>query len=241
MTTHPFKNYAVLIRHNTCVYRKAGPEADIDEFETIRSYVTQIESDLGVHNRVNVLATSGGTVSMMDVLTEAIDSLPDDVIVVISTLTTDLSTEFISHVLTNTIKGKQAFAPIAFWEYTPNLIYHDKRRPDHVDVSRNIGHFGEKWYDHLSFFSCDYKSGISGKDGMFAEPIDVLTSIIGLEVFRAPDPNLLVRSYRPSCLTKSISDKTKCSMQFLDNMGSGPILAKSLLQGGFTDSTNNRH
>lgn len=217
------------------VFRNVGPEADIDEYETLRDAVSQIESDIGVQNRVNILPAPGGPALIMDLLTEAIRSLPDDVIVVTSTLTTDFSMDFISKVRTNTIQGKQAFAPIAFWEYNPELIY-ESQRPNYVDVSRNIGHFGEKWYDHLAFYCSDYKDAISADLGTFAEPIDVLTSIIGLEVLRAPEPQLLVRNYYPSCLRRNSKDQTKCSMQYLDNIGGGSILAKSLLQDGFLDS-----
>lgn len=216
-----------------------GPEAEIDDYESLRDYITQVEDELGFQNKVNLLPSSGGTGRIMDVLTEAISSLPDDVIVVTSTLTTDFSAEFMSRALTNTIQGKQVFAPIAFWEYAPNLIY-DKSRPERVEVSRNVGHFGEQWYDHLAFFSDDFKAGIAGKEDAFAEPIDVFTYMIGMKILRAPEPQLLVRNYSPACLAKIIGDRPKCSMQFLDNIGSGPILARSLLRNGFINTLSQK-
>lgn len=214
--------------------RKVGPEADIEEYESLRDYVSQVEYELGVQNKVRVLPAPGGPIRTTELISEAIASLPDDVIVMTSTLTTDLSPEFIYRVRTNTVRGRQVFAPIAFWEYAPQLVY-SKPRPDHVDVSRNTGHFGERWYDHLAFFSDDYKAAIDGGADKFAEPIDVLTSLLGVEVLRVPEPHLLVRNYSPACLDNTLTDRPKCSMQFLDNLGSGPILAKSLLRDGLVN------
>ena len=64
--------------------------------------------------------------------------------------------EFLNRIRLNTIKSHQVFAPIAFYQYNPNIIYAKKPFPDEVDINKNVGYYNIYSFDFISFYNYDY-------------------------------------------------------------------------------------
>ena len=64
--------------------------------------------------------------------------------------------EFLNRIRLNTIKANQVFAPIAFYQYNPNIIYVKKPFPNEVEVNKNVGYYNIYSYDFISFYNSDY-------------------------------------------------------------------------------------
>lgn len=203
-----------------------------DPFQFTKQFIEKTEARTG-KSKVSWIMPPYDKTSIIDLITYTVNTVPENSIVFTSTVSTLLNADFISRIRDVTWLGKQAYSPIAFWEYFPSLIYDDQQpRPPTVEVSRYIGHFGELWYDHLAFFAKDYKRGSAAIRNSASEPIDILMSLESYDILRSVDPNLLVRYKPPVCKARAIVEWPRCNLQLLDNVGSGPILAKRLLQDG---------
>jgi len=198
----------------------------VDQFSSVKIAISNYEAKIARGETIKWMAMLND--SAAKIFTRAGAQFPSSSIVFTSTLTTDLTTAFISRLRSNTIEGKQIYAPIAFWQYQPDLVYDKQPFPHRVEVARSVGHFGENWYTHLAFFVSDMRAHM-GK--VKSELVDMF--IAGrLEVMRAPDPELTVRHREESCASLTPFDEQQCEAQKIDHIASGPILAKKLLQAG---------
>lgn len=166
------------------------------------------------------------------VISEAIGDLPVGSIVVTSTPKTRVNRNFIERVRVNTIQGKQVFAPMAFWQYQPKLIPNNTKLLSKLDIARSNGHFGDRWFNHLSFFVSDFKKAWDNSDRTSTDTYKLLLSMPGVTILRAPDADCVVEYSEPTCSRMSVYDQLTCTAQRLDNVGSGPILAMKLLKDG---------
>lgn len=70
----------------------------------------------------------------------------------------EIHPEYINRVRMNTILKTQVFFPIPFNQYHPALAYKHIPFPDNVDVKKDLGHFDEDSFEHVSFYLADYLS-----------------------------------------------------------------------------------
>lgn len=204
-----------------------------DKFRDFKIAMEQFEKEFPDGKLAKIKLVYGNQISISEAVHETISQFPPNTIVLTSTATTEFYDNFVHRVRTNVIKGKQIYAPIAFWQYQPNLIgspvTDESKR---IQIKRSIGHFSDTAFDHLAFFVKDFEKA---KRQLSATPLsiyDVLRSVPHLTIFRAPDPECIVRYKKMHCISPNNMDRQVCKAQLLDNIGSGPILAKKLLEEG---------
>lgn len=199
-----------------------------DAFDTVKQCITDIESQKKNGKMIHWINAHGNSLSLLDITKQTSVTFKPDSIVSLSTVTTLLNTNYIQRVRSNTILGSQAYAPIVFYQYNPELLPH-LANPDKIEVARSLGHFAAKWYEHLSFYSADVQDIIGRAAELTVE--DLLVKRAGLELFRSPDPDCIVRHKEWRCDTASL-DKDICIARMTDHIASAPILANKLLNDG---------
>lgn len=62
----------------------------------------------------------------------------------------------------NTIQHVQAFSPIPFTEFHPDIVYSSEMpRPSELDINKNYGHYDSLNTAFISFYASDYLAGES--------------------------------------------------------------------------------
>lgn len=60
----------------------------------------------------------------------------------------------------NTIQHVQAFSPIPFSEFHPDIVYSsDLPRPSELDINKSYGHYDSLNTAFISFYASDYLAG----------------------------------------------------------------------------------
>lgn len=234
MSVYNYSSSSIVLTNLTCGYFSLCSEDKTLNHSpsTLKYHIQRMVANLGSLGKIDGIIPRHPISVVSELLDYAIKALPSDVIAFTSTIATQLNMDLVAHLRKNTIKGRQAYAPIGFWEYRPELIYEGKSRPQRLDVSRNTGHFGEMWYDHLSFYTNDYHSSLSSNQSNYTDVYDILTEMGTLEVMRAVEPDLLISNQPSQCQAKSVRDQSRCRLQTLDNIGSAALLARKMLQEG---------
>lgn len=145
----------------------------------------------------------------------------------------ELATEYFNRVRMNTIAGWQAFFPIGFWQYKPNLIYDEKPYPTTIEITRNVGHFDTNSFEHSSFYNSDYMAArklMSPNE----EKTDIFSMFIKhkmIHVFRAIEPALKHRYKLFVCnaaAPKSVFER--CETRRAEGLASRPQLAMLIFE-----------
>ena len=170
----------------------------------------------------------GDAITLASLIHQISTSLSANSIVCLSTITTHINPAYISRVRRNTIQGRQAFAPIAFYQYSPKFLT-AAVKPHTLEVARVKGHFASQWYEHISFHIKDLPTAQSlEKLGSSLEDLLIQS---GLELLRAPDSDCLVKHKEWDCEVRSI-DLNVCRAKNTDHIASAPMLASKLLEEG---------
>ena len=140
-----------------------------------------------------------------------------DSIVLRSTVGLEPSTDLLNRVRLTTIPGSQAYFPIPFMEYQPDITQRGRSDLDDFEVKRQLGHFGRDSVVYAGFYISDYvaaRKSIASEWPVVTLDRDIrdeyprpsltgrvydlysLFLMLDIHLFRAVEPALKVR-YRP--------------------------------------------
>ena len=151
--------------------------------------------------------------------------------------------EFIEHVQLNTVKGQQAYFPILFSLYKPELVSRYAPKSLEAVISADSGFFLRYNYQAVAVYNSDYdtirnvelnstSSASRNDDVIFVDK----ALVSGIYVFRALEPYLR-RDYRPrTCDSLSGSAHTACMNSKVDSIGSKKILGSLLITHDLLDA-----
>lgn len=171
------------------------------------------------------------------------DKLQDDDLLVFLDHQFLFTKEFVEHVRMNAVKDRQAYFPILFSLYKPELV--SRYAPKALDavISADNGFFLRYNYQAVALYKCDYvkimsvelsSTGSSTKNDDVVFVDKALSSSI--YVFRALEPYLR-RNYRArTCRGLSDSAHTACMNSKVDTVGSKKILGSLLITHDLLDA-----
>ncbi len=178
-------------------------QAKDDMYSMLKSMISYYESKYMNGARIAWTAIQNNKPTQFTVVDAISKRYNPESLFMLCTVGMELSIEFLNRVRMNTIMGWQAFFPIGFWQYKPNLIYDEKPYPTTIEINRNVGHFDEYNYEHASFYNGDY---VHARRNMFAntkeETFDLFDMFIKhhtLHVFRAVEPALIHQYTEVKC------------------------------------------
>ncbi|XP_067933571.1 chondroitin sulfate synthase 2-like [Watersipora subatra] len=225
----PFITLHLLLIYSTKEYEnwQAGKA---DAFHDAKVAITNEEktSANGRMLRWETIQDSG--ILQAKTITDVVRDIEGNSIVLTSTSETRITLQFLERIRAYVVEGKQLYAPIAFWQYDPKLIALTKGSSSNLEIARANGHFADKWFDHLAFTPTDLKRAKQYASKGFTNLYEVLSSLPEITVLRSPDADCLVIYHDHSCSQQNLADKLICTDHKLNNVGSGPILAMSLLK-----------
>ena len=153
------------------------------------------------------------------------------------------TSEFIDHCRMNTVQGKQAFFPILFSFYKPELVQKNQQRAPQMLISADSGFFLRYNYQVVSIYKSDYvaisqSASSQGSKGHLNEDLRFLDKALASNVYvmRGLEPYLR-RHYRPrTCKGLSGSTRLACMNSRADTIGSKKILGSILATHDLLDS-----
>lgn len=141
-------------------------------------------------------------------------------------MTPDLTNNYFNRVRMNTIKGKQVFFPLGFWQYRPNLMYNKKPFPASVEIGQRLGQFSTKSVEHASFYLSDYRTA---RKVLSAQTVDIFSMFVTYKtfhVFRAVEPNLKLKWMNLTCDPRITAEKyEQCVARNIEGLASQHHLA----------------
>ena len=151
-----------------------------------------------------VIQNYNSDITVMDLM---LAEFQTDALVLMSTVNmefaNDLTSHYLNRVRMNTLKGKQVFFPMGFWQYKPNLIYNKKPYPTSVELGQRLGSFSTSSFEHSSFYTSDYKMArkiLTPEQARSGTIFSMFTAYQNFHVFRAVEPNLKLRWMKITCL-----------------------------------------
>ncbi|XP_066301515.1 chondroitin sulfate glucuronyltransferase-like [Branchiostoma lanceolatum] len=165
---------------------------------------------------------------------------PVDALFLLVTVTDELTIEFLNRCRMNTIAGWQAFFPIHFAQYSPELVYDTKPYPATVEFGREFGHFDVHAFDEACFYNSDYMTTRTELQKQRKENEDVSETYnlyemflkhSNLHVFRAVEPDLRQR-YMPRTCNPHLSEDLyhSCLVSQSEGLASKEQLAKLIFE-----------
>ena len=153
------------------------------------------------------------------------------------------TSEFIDHCRMNTVQGKQAFFPILFSFYKPELVQKNQQRAPQMLISADSGFFLRYNYQVVSIYKSDYvaisqSTSSQGSKGHLNEDLRFLDKALASNVYvmRGLEPYLRCH-YRPrTCKGLSGSTRLACMNSRADTIGSKKILGSILATHDLLDS-----
>ena len=153
-----------------------------------------------------------------------------DVLILLTTVNMEMSPELTNHYLNrvrmNTIKGKQVFFPMGFWQYKPNLIYNKKPFPASVEVGQRLGLYDTKSTEHAAFYLSDYRTA---RKVLSTKTVDIFSMFVtykSFHVFQAVEPNLKLKWMNLTCDPRVSTEKyQQCLTRNVEGLASQHHLA----------------
>ncbi|KAG5261986.1 hypothetical protein AALO_G00290820 [Alosa alosa] len=175
---------------------------------------------------------------------------PVDTLFFLAMPDTVVTTEFLNRCRMNAISGWQAFFPMHFQDYDPEVAYHDQPPPASPDLVREAGHFDRYTFDEACFYNADYMAARthmaadtqeSRDNDDLLETLDVYDVFVrysGLHVFRAVEPALHQRYRNRTCNPRLSEDSFhRCVQSTLEGVGARSQLATLLFEQEAGNST----
>lgn len=150
----------------------------------------------------------GATIATVDVRTnsqlklmEAVaKKLPPTSVAMIVSVEVDPSVELFDRVKLHSVKAKQVYSPIGFWQYMPELVYNITRTIPELEINRDFGRFETNSYEHISFHMSDYADSLSAANGSPVNDVyEVFLAARQLHIMRAVEPALKLRHREVNC------------------------------------------
>lgn len=138
------------------------------------------------------------------------------------------TSEFLHHCRMNTIEGRQAYSPILFTFYKPDLVQRYAQKKDSTLISTNTGFFLRYNYQVLALYNSDFRAvgGFRNLRGSGSDDIRFISKLLRSDVYvmRALEPYLR-KQYKPrTCKGLKNSAKIACLDSMADSVGSKKIL-----------------
>ena len=205
-----------------------------DSFGALKAMISYYETKYMNGARISWLSVQQNDMDPLVVMDKVAKKLMDDSLVLMCSVNMDLSVEYLNRVRMNTINHWQAFFPISFWKYKPNLIYDEKPYPTRVEINKNNGHFDRNAYSQPSFYTGDYLTARShmSVEGHGDEKIDLYELFLryhDLHLFRAVEPALTHEYEATVCSSGNVTTheaQEECLNNQAESMASKSQLAK---------------
>lgn len=203
-----------------------------DSFAHHKTLIMDYNKRYDTQGKLSWIAIENVT-SDINIMDKIQDELKFDMLVLFTTVNMEINTDLTSHyfnrVRMNTIKGKQVFFPMGFWQYKPNLTYNQKPYPASVEIGQRLGQFDTKSFDHFSFYLSDYKTARKKLSPSSVQSGDIFNMFVASQsfhVFRAVEPNLKLRWMNWTCDPGLSSDKyQQCVLHNVEGLASQHHLA----------------
>jgi len=172
-------------------------------------------------------------VSDIEIVDALLGEFQTEVLILMTSVNMEIAVDsigvYFNRVRMNTIKSKQVFFPMAFWQYRPDLIYSKKPYPTSVEVGQKLGLFSTKSTDHASFYISDYKAARQTITQNVVRTTDIFSMFVSYKnfhIFQAVEPNLKLRWMNMTCDPRVSTEKyQQCVTQNTDGLASQHHLA----------------
>uniref|UniRef100_H2Z5A9 Hexosyltransferase n=1 Tax=Ciona savignyi TaxID=51511 RepID=H2Z5A9_CIOSA len=169
------------------------------------------KSDAKLIPWVSIKTEVPSQLKIMDIVAK---KYPTDTLFLLASVAANMNTNFLNRCRMNAIPGWQAFFPIPFSQYNPEIIFkvsYNGQVPDQIDIKPNNGHFDLYSFDEVCIYNSDYMTSrtkmaasVSTEDSKESlvdtlEVYDVLIKYSQLHVFRAVEPHLTRRYVHRNC------------------------------------------
>ncbi|CAH1788052.1 unnamed protein product [Owenia fusiformis] len=185
------------------IYNPQDPIDKDDIFAVLKSMITYYENKYQNGARIAWTSIHSSSPNPEFIVMDAVSKkFPPQSLFLICSVGMELAIEFLNRVRMNTISGWQAFFPIGFYQYKPNLIYDETPYPTTIEINKNVGHFDNNLYEQASFYNSDYqyaRKTISDSVISKIEMYDMFIKYHHLHVFRAIEPALKHRFRERHC------------------------------------------
>ena len=136
--------------------------------------------------------------------------------------------EFFKHCRMNTVQGKQAFSPVLFAFYKPDLVNKYIQKPRQTLITSDSGFFLRYNYQVLALYKSDYTAvkGFSKLKGTGSDDIKFVDRLLQSDIYlmRALEPYLW-KAYRArTCKGLRAAAKMSCMNSMADSIGSKKVL-----------------
>ena len=143
------------------------------------------------------------------------------------------SLQFIDHCRMNAISGRQAYSPILFAFYKPDLVKKYTSQPQAALVTSDTGFFLRYNYQITAIYQTDYISlgGYLHLHGSASDEMKFVEKLINSDIYlmRALEPYLMKRFRAKSCKALKGRAKTSCMNSMVDSVGSKRVLGSLVI------------
>lgn len=176
----------------------------------------------------------------MDVIAK---KFPTESLFFLTSVNAILDEEFLNRCRMNAVQGWQAFFPVPFSSYNPEIVYKGQPLPKEIEIKPSNGHFDLYSFDEICFYNADYMSARNKltdamgntQESATRDPMDSLdifnlfVKYSELHVFRAVEPQLKRLYAHRHCSVRSGDDLfKKCERSNAEGLASRTQLAMEL-------------
>lgn len=193
---------------------------------------------------ISVKTETPSQIKFMDIISK---KHPIDTLFFLAKVSTNINSEFLNRCRMNAINNWQAFFPIHFQEFNPDVAYHNQDRPAKIDLLKDAGRFDRLVFEEACFYNSDYMTTRSRMLSDVQENEEILESLdiyemfvkySGLHVFRAVEPALHQLYHYQTCNPRMSEDiYHRCVQSNLEGLGSRTQLAMLLFEQEQGNST----
>uniref|UniRef100_A0A8C8S9M3 Hexosyltransferase n=1 Tax=Pelusios castaneus TaxID=367368 RepID=A0A8C8S9M3_9SAUR len=219
--------------------------SQMDVFAGVKAMVGELEKRYAEVKIpwISVKTEVPSQVKLMDIVSK---KHPVDTLFFLTSVWTEVNTEFLNRCRMNTISNWQVFFPMHFQEFNPVLMYHGDQASSSTDFLRD-GHFDRHAFAEACFYNSDYMAArtklaadILDRDEVLEsmEVFDVFLRYSGLHLFRAVEPGLVQKYVLRSCNPR-LSEELyhRCVLSNLEGLSSRSHLAMALFEQEQANST----
>ncbi|XP_043923506.1 chondroitin sulfate glucuronyltransferase [Protopterus annectens] len=216
-----------------------------DVFAGVKSMIAEVEkryTDVKLP-WISVKTEVPSQIKLMDIISK---KHPVDTLFFISTIWTEVNTDFLNRCRMNAINNWQVFFPIHFQEYNPAIVYREQQSSTTSEALRD-GHFDHYAFEEACFYNSDYMTArtkmaadILDNDEMLEsmEIYDIFIKYSSLHVFRAVEPALVQKYIRRECNPRFSEEVYhRCVLSNLEGLASRSHLAMALFEQEQANST----
>lgn len=193
---------------------------------------------------ISVKTETPSQIKYMDIISK---KHPVDTLFFLARVNTNINSEFLNRCRMNAISNWQAFFPVHFQDYNPDVAYRNAEQPATIDLVKDAGRFDRNSFDEACFYNSDFmttrsRMAVDVQDNEeILESLDIYDMFVqysGLHVFRAVEPALHQRYTRHVCNSRLSEDLYhRCVQSNLHGIGSRSQLAMLLFEQEQGNST----